>query len=115
MVEEGLTTPEQLDDIVRGSFGYRLPFFGPFRIADIAGLDVYAAIFDTLEESLGGRFSCPPGLRARVAAGELGLKSGQGYSRFSEEQRAGIADDRDRAYVAMAETLARWRASGQPE
>jgi len=28
--------------MVRTTFGFRLPFFGPFAIADMAGLDVYA-------------------------------------------------------------------------
>jgi len=114
MVEQGLVTPDRLDEVVRGSFGYRLPFFGPFAIADIAGLDVYAAIFETLESSLGPRFSCPPGLRERVAAGQLGLKSGRGYRTFNAQQRARIADDRDRAYVTMATALAKWQSDGAP-
>ncbi len=42
IVEDGVATPEQVDEIVRSSFGFRLPFFGPFTIADMAGLDVYA-------------------------------------------------------------------------
>ena len=51
--------PEQVDEVVRSSFGFRLPFFGPFTIADMAGLDVYADIFDTLERGLGPGFSAP--------------------------------------------------------
>ena len=46
IVEDGLATPEQVDEVVRSSFGFRLPFFGPFTIADMAGLDVYADIYD---------------------------------------------------------------------
>ena len=113
MVEEGLITPERLDEVVCGSFGYRLPFFGPFTIADIAGLDVYAAIFDVLEQSFGERFGCPPGLRARVAAGHLGLKTGRGYAAFTAEQQANIADIRDRAYITMADALTRWREGAE--
>jgi 3-hydroxybutyryl-CoA dehydrogenase len=114
MVEEGLIGPDRLDEVVRGSFGYRLPFFGPFEIADIAGLDVYAAIFEILERSLGPRFRCPPSLRQLVADGHLGMKNGQGYCAYAEDQRARLADDRDRAYVTMAAALAQWRAEGEP-
>ncbi len=39
-VEEGLASPQEVDAIVRSTFGFRLPFFGPFQIADMAGLDL---------------------------------------------------------------------------
>jgi 3-hydroxybutyryl-CoA dehydrogenase len=39
IVEEGIATPEDIDTIVRTTFGFRLPVFGPFAIADMAGLD----------------------------------------------------------------------------
>ena len=52
LVEEGVATAEDVDIIVRTTFGYRLPFFGPFAIADMAGLDVYRAGFRTLERAL---------------------------------------------------------------
>ena len=53
IVEDGIAGPEQVDEVVRSSFGFRLPFFGPFTIADMAGLDVYADIYETLERGLG--------------------------------------------------------------
>ncbi|MGO3210264.1 MAG: 3-hydroxyacyl-CoA dehydrogenase family protein, partial [Brachybacterium sp.] len=39
VVEEGVATAEDVDTIVRTTFGFRLGFFGPFAIADQAGLD----------------------------------------------------------------------------
>ena len=69
IVEDGIATPEQVDEVVRSSFGFRLPFFGPFTIADMAGLDVYADIFETLERALGTGFSAPEALREHVARG----------------------------------------------
>ena len=68
IVEDGVATPEQVDEVVRSSFGFRLPFFGPFTIADMAGLDVYADIFDTLERGLGRDFlPVRPGLTSTLA------------------------------------------------
>jgi 3-hydroxybutyryl-CoA dehydrogenase len=110
IVEEGVATPEQVDEIVRSSFGFRLPFFGPFTIADMAGLDVYADIFETLERALGEGFSAPAALRDRVARGEYGVKAGRGFLELSEEQARELIDRRDSAYVA----LARLRAEGAP-
>lgn len=102
IVEDGLATPEQVDEVVRSSFGFRLPFFGPFTIADMAGLDVYADIFETLERGLGPRFSTPAILRDRVEQGELGVKAGRGFLELSRAQGEALIDRRDRAYVALA-------------
>jgi len=59
MVEEGTATPAQIDHVVKSAFGFRLPFFGPFAIADMAGLDVYANSYKTLAAQLGSRFDMP--------------------------------------------------------
>ena len=102
IVEEGLAGPEQVDEVVRSSFGFRLPFFGPFTIADMAGLDVYADIFDTLEAGLGQGFAAPGVLRRRVDRGEVGVKTGRGFLELSRAQADELIDRRDRAYVALA-------------
>jgi 3-hydroxybutyryl-CoA dehydrogenase len=52
LVEEGVATVEDVDTIVRTTFGYRLPFFGPFAIADMAGLEVYRDGFRHLARAL---------------------------------------------------------------
>src|SRR5918997_629880 len=58
-VEEGLASPQEVDEVVRSCFGFRLPFFGPFQIADMAGLDVYESVLGVLEQGLGERFEAP--------------------------------------------------------
>jgi 3-hydroxybutyryl-CoA dehydrogenase len=102
IVEEGLAAPEQVDEVVRSSFGFRLPFFGPFTIADMAGLDVYADIFATLEGGLGEGFAPPDLLRQHVDRGEYGVKTGGGFLELSEAQADELVDRRNRAYVALA-------------
>jgi 3-hydroxybutyryl-CoA dehydrogenase len=101
IVEDGLAGPEQVDEVVRSSFGFRLPFFGPFTIADLAGLDVYADIFETLEDGLGEGFAAPRVLREHVDRGELGVKTGRGFLELSESQADELIDRRNRAYVAL--------------
>jgi 3-hydroxybutyryl-CoA dehydrogenase len=102
IVEDGLAAPEQVDEVVRSSFGFRLPFFGPFTIADMAGLDVYADIFDTLEGGLGEGFVAPRILRERVDRGDLGVKTGRGFLELSDARADELIDRRNRAYVALA-------------
>jgi 3-hydroxybutyryl-CoA dehydrogenase len=103
IVEEGLATPEQVDLVVSNSFGYRLPFFGPFAVGDIAGLDVYAGAYETLEGQYGERFRAPESLLTRIAAGDRGLKSGGGLRGIDPARRDELAAYRDMVYVALAE------------
>ncbi len=103
IVEDGLATPEQVDEVVRSSFGFRLPFFGPFTIADLAGLDVYADIYETLERGLGAEFSAPELLREHVAKGDFGVKTGRGFLELSQEEADELLARRDRAYAGLAQ------------
>src|SRR5699024_2932745 len=59
LVEEGVATAEDVDSIVRTTFGFRLPFFGPFAIADMAGLDVYNFCYQSLQTRFPERFATP--------------------------------------------------------
>ncbi|MFF1680133.1 3-hydroxyacyl-CoA dehydrogenase family protein [Streptomyces sp. NPDC058256] len=76
MVEEGVAEPEAIDDAM--SLGYKHPL-GPLRLTDLVGLDVRLAIAEYLHSTLGERFAPPPLLRDKVARGELGRKTGQGF------------------------------------
>jgi 3-hydroxybutyryl-CoA dehydrogenase len=85
IVQEGLATPEEVDRVVKASFGFRLSAFGPFEIADQAGIDVYRSIFAYLHDKLGrAQFAPPAILDEMVAAGHLGLKSGKGFYNYEQ-------------------------------
>ena len=104
-VEEGLASPQEVDEVVRSCFGFRLPFFGPFQVADMAGLDVYENVLDVLEEGLGERFEAPDALRDLVEEGRTGTKSGAGFLRYTDEERERLLLERDRRYAALNELL----------
>jgi 3-hydroxybutyryl-CoA dehydrogenase len=106
-VEEGLASPQEVDEVVRSCFGFRLPFFGPFQIADMAGLDVYVSVLETLKEGLGERFEVPDVLRELVERGRTGTKSGAGFLEYSDEERERLLLERDRRYAALGELLER--------
>jgi 3-hydroxybutyryl-CoA dehydrogenase len=76
MLEEGVATAADIDQGM--VLGYRHPM-GPLRLTDLVGLDVRLAIADHLAATLGPRFEPPALLRRKVAAGELGKKSGRGF------------------------------------
>ena len=105
LVDEGVASVEAIDAIVRTTFGFRLPFFGPFAIADMAGLDVYSFCYASLQEAFPERFATPAVLKDLVDDGAFGVKSGRGFLNAPPESLAEIIAYRNRAYVAMARVL----------
>jgi 3-hydroxybutyryl-CoA dehydrogenase len=80
MVEEGVASAEDIDNAM--VLGYKHPT-GPLRTTDIVGLDVRLGIAEYLASTLGERFDPPAILREKVARGELGRKTGQGFFDWS--------------------------------
>lgn len=80
MLEEGVADAESIDRAME--LGYRHPM-GPLRSTDLVGLDVRLAIAEHLASTLGDRFAPPALLREKVARGELGRKTGQGFHTWS--------------------------------
>lgn len=105
LVDSGVASPEDIDTIVRTTFGFRLPFFGPFAIADMAGLDVYAFCYASLQTEFPERFATPPILKDLVDAGKLGTKTGAGFLDVPAERTPELIAYRNKAYVAMQKLL----------
>lgn len=76
MVQEGVASAEDIDAAME--LGYKHPS-GPLKTTDLVGLDVRLQIAEYLASELGERFAPPQILRDKVAAGELGRKSGKGF------------------------------------
>jgi 3-hydroxybutyryl-CoA dehydrogenase len=78
LVEDGFVSVEDCDAAVRDGLGWPM---GPFAIADLVGLDVVEAILAEGHRQTGEQRWAPPALlRDRVARGELGRKSGRGFT-----------------------------------
>jgi 3-hydroxybutyryl-CoA dehydrogenase len=106
LIEDGTATAEDIDTIVRTTFGFRLPFFGPFAIADMAGLDVYGFGYASMQTDFPERFKTPPVLQHLVDQGAFGVKSGRGFLNTEAGAAPALVAYRNRAYVAMAKLLA---------
>jgi 3-hydroxybutyryl-CoA dehydrogenase len=104
LVEEGVATAEDIDIVVRTTFGYRLPFFGPFAIADMAGLDVYRDGFRTFEENYGERLAGPAMLTDLVEHGHHGVKQGGGFV-IPAGDSAPLVAYRNTAYAKLGRLL----------
>jgi 3-hydroxybutyryl-CoA dehydrogenase len=78
LVEKGYVSIEDCDLAVRNGLGWPM---GPFALADLVGLDVTQAILEEGHRQTGeDRWAPPALLRERVERGELGRKSGSGFT-----------------------------------
>ncbi|MFE6526341.1 3-hydroxybutyryl-CoA dehydrogenase [Streptomyces sp. NPDC057794] len=81
MVESGVATAEVIDQGM--TLGCSHPL-GPLRLADLIGLDVVAAIAESLHrEFREAQYAPPTRLLRMVEAGLLGRKSGHGFYAYS--------------------------------
>lgn len=79
---EGIATPEAIDTVMK--LGMNHPI-GPLALADLIGLDTCLAIMDVLyHEFRDSKYRACPLLVQKVAAGNLGRKSGQGFYRYDQ-------------------------------
>ena len=99
IVENGIASAEDVDLVVKNSFGRRLSVAGPFEVFDLAGWDTIAAIIDQLFPALESSPETPALVRDILARGELGVKSGRGFYPWSDEAVAGF---RQRISQALA-------------
>lgn len=77
MLEQGVATAADIDKAME--LGYNHPM-GPLKLTDLVGLDVRLAIATYLHQELKLPHYAPPQiLKDKVARGELGKKSGQGF------------------------------------
>jgi len=85
LVEEGITTVEDIDKGVKLALGRRM---GIFETSDMVGLDVtYGALMSMYKETGDPRWFPPMILRRKVKSGELGRKTGKGWYEYDKDGR----------------------------
>lgn len=88
LVEHGICDAETVDTVIKASFGRRLAVLGPLENADLVGTDLTLAIHNTVLPAIESRRGASPYLQQLVADGRLGMKSGEGFRRWTPEQQS---------------------------
>lgn len=99
LVEQGVATAADVDRVARLTFGLRLPAVGPIENCDLVGLDLVSAIHSYLMPDLASGSQVAASVTDRVAAGQLGMKSGQGFYDWNQRDAKALVDRRDRQIV----------------
>ena len=86
LLEEGVATPSEIDDVARDMLNLRL---GPFELMDLTGLDVTHPVMESIWSGFYGdpRLRPSPLSRLRVDAGLLGRKNGAGFYNYENGKK----------------------------
>jgi 3-hydroxybutyryl-CoA dehydrogenase len=86
IVRSGAASAEAVDTVMKASLGRRYATVGPFETADLGGLDTFLTIASHLMPELAKDEDVLDLMRTRVAAGQTGLRSGQGFYAWPPER-----------------------------
>lgn len=105
LVENGVIDPEDIDTCVSWGIGYKLAVVGPMALLDMAGMDIYRSVSSFLNAQLADRPDVAPLVQAKIDAGKLGMKSGEGIYHYTPESSAALQKQRARKFVAIRRIL----------
>ncbi|MBB6489375.1 3-hydroxyacyl-CoA dehydrogenase family protein [Rhizobium lusitanum] len=86
IVAEGIADAETVDTVVKASFGRRLAVLGPLENADLVGTDLTLDIHNVVLQHLNRDAEPSPYLEDLVRGGRLGMKSGEGFRSWTEQE-----------------------------
>jgi 3-hydroxybutyryl-CoA dehydrogenase len=106
LVAAGVCDAETIDTVVKEGPGARMAVLGPMEQSDLVGLDLTLDIADVLYADLDRTAGAHPFLRQKVGDGKLGMKTGEGFRRWTAESAAAVRERLSRFLVQQAKTRA---------
>ena len=105
LVQEGIATPEDIDDAVRYSFGFRYAAVGPMTQKEISGWDGMANAAKEIYPSLSNITTLPPKVVQLMADGKTGMKAGEGFRKWTPEEIKTVSDSYSKRLKAAFDVL----------
>ena len=105
LVQEGIATPEDIDDAVRYSFGFRYAAVGPMTQKEISGWDGMANAAKEIYPSLSNITTLPPKVVQMMTEGKTGMKAGEGFRKWTPEEISQVSDSYSRRLKAAFDVL----------
>ena len=104
LVETGVASAADVDEVVKLTFALRLPAMGPFENIDLVGLELIESIQRYLLPDLADNHAPAKLLLDKLNAGKLGMKSGEGFYDWSKRDPQQLIERRDRQIVQQLAT-----------
>jgi len=105
LLDEGVASAEAIDTITKWGIGYKLAVIGPLELLDVAGLDIYTSVASYLNKDLNASGEVSPTVTEKVAAGQLGIKTGDGLFSYTPERIQQLQQERGKKLLASKKAL----------
>jgi 3-hydroxybutyryl-CoA dehydrogenase len=105
LIDAGIASPEDVDLAVRYSFGFRYAAAGPIMQKEISGWDTTLRAGAEIYPTLSNTATVPACLAERVAQGKIGMKSGEGFLKWTPETIKAAKAEYERKLKAAFELL----------
>ena len=92
LIDQGIASPEDVDDAVRYSFGFRYAAVGPITQKELSGWDTNCNAAKEIYPSLCNSPSMPDSVLQMVKDGKTGIKNAQGYWQWTPEKIKALKD-----------------------
>lgn len=88
LVDQGIVTPQAIDDAVRFGFGFRYAAIGPMAQKEMSGWDTHVASGAAIYPSLSNIQTPPACVTDLVKQGRIGMNQGAGFERWTPTEVA---------------------------
>lgn len=105
LLEAGVASAEDIDTVVKGTFGFRLPTIGPFETVDFGGLDTWFNLAQDLFPKIARSTEPSRLLKEKVEQGKLGVKTGEGFYKYEKNLLDAKIRERDRQFIQRLKQL----------
>lgn len=105
MVDQGWTSPEDIDAAVVATFGPRYAFEGPMGLSENVGWDVIQSVMNFLVPRLNSSMSSSAFIDNLCAQGKLGVKTGRGIRDYGNRDIKQIQGERNRKIIKMIRAI----------
>ena len=105
MVEQGVVSPESIDDVMKYGLGFRWACIGPLETVDFGGIDTFYHIAEYLMPDLEDSHAVPALLKEHYDKGELGVKAGKGFYEYSGGKDTAATKARDEKLKKLFDAL----------
>jgi 3-hydroxybutyryl-CoA dehydrogenase len=102
LVAAGVCDAETIDVVVKEGPGARMAVLGPMEQSDLVGLDLTLDIAEVLYADLDRTAGPHPFLRQKVGDGKLGMKTGEGFRRWTPQTAGAVREGLSRLLVQQA-------------
>jgi 3-hydroxybutyryl-CoA dehydrogenase len=102
ILEEGVTTAEEIDTAIKAGFGFRLGVMGLIEFVDLGGVDILYHAGEYLHNKLGGEHFTPPRLvKEKMDRAEMGPRTGKGFYDYNDIDIRALFNEKYMGFVEL--------------